>query len=624
LQAIGVTTLRDVVESAVREALSDVPPSASTEAARDTRSDPTGSLSPFRDELRNLALWAEREASATTFGELLGAATNSGVELPPDVLEAWNALLAEPLSAIAQHPPAPKSLGELFDRLLGNLEGRQREILIARSLSSHPRTLHDLGRELGLTRERVRQLQVKAEARLAELIGEEQFAPLRWRAQSLRSVLGPRVSASSSILSEALADASSGLGSDPGLLGRLLLRLAGYKEQAKWFLRSDASSVSPEALEEAADENGLLPVARALQLLDAAGVAAPDYDAALSLLGTFRRFGDTLAVWKGSVVDKAVRVLAILGRPATPAEILEVIAEGHAERSLRNRLFDDPRLMRVSKNRWALRSSDLEEYSGVADEIAEEIERQGGRASLSHLVDVLTSTFGIAEGSVRAYSQTPRFVIESGAVRLRRDDERYAVAVASIADSRGCFRDSPTSVTFCVGVDSEVLRGSGRSLPSAVAGFVGLMPGNEQHFQIQPGDEEDAHVVLTWPVDSVTGPSLGSIRLLAARTDAEEGDLLRLTFDPTDSTLRATRLSSSVLIQVSDLERLSLITGLELDRTSALERLAESLGVEPESVRRVLHARGDGELVAMLPKPASNADLDAALAELQDSLLREK
>jgi len=77
-------------------------------------------------------------------------------------------------------------------------------------------------------------------------------------------------------------------------------------------------------------------------------------------------------------------------------------------------------------------------------------------------------------------------------------------------------------------------------------------------------------------------------------------------------------------MRASDLERLSLITGLQLDRVNAMDRLAESLGVEAESVRRVLHARGDGSLVGLLPQPASNADLDAALAELEDTLLREE
>ena len=112
----------------------------------------------------------------------------------------------------------------------------------------------------------------------------------------------------------------------------------------------------------------------------------------LERIGGFREFGDHLAIWKGTVVDKAVRVLAIRGTAMTPEDLVAAIGEGNPVRALRNRMLEDRRLARVTKNEWALRAWGLAEYTGIADKIAEEIDRQGGATSLSNLVDLYRGT----------------------------------------------------------------------------------------------------------------------------------------------------------------------------------------------------------------------------------------
>ncbi|GAA5192443.1 RNA polymerase sigma factor RpoS [Ferrimonas gelatinilytica] len=60
-------------------------------------------------------------------------------------------------------------------RWLDELNSKQREVLARRFglLGYEPSTLEDVGREIGLTRERVRQIQVEALRRLRELIGSQ-------------------------------------------------------------------------------------------------------------------------------------------------------------------------------------------------------------------------------------------------------------------------------------------------------------------------------------------------------------------------------------------------------------------------------------------------------------------
>ncbi len=58
---------------------------------------------------------------------------------------------------------------------LGELNPKQREVLARRFglLGYEPSTLEDVGREIGLTRERVRQIQVEALRRLKDILQQE-------------------------------------------------------------------------------------------------------------------------------------------------------------------------------------------------------------------------------------------------------------------------------------------------------------------------------------------------------------------------------------------------------------------------------------------------------------------
>ena len=567
-----------------------------------------------------LASWAHYRGW-TTVGPLLDE-LGRNADLPPDIVQAWEVVASSSLEDFAATPGKAATGDELLHQLLSSLDERQRAIYIARSIPTRGPTLQELADELNLTRERVRQLQKKAEARLSAKLAEEKFGPLRWMAHTLRTRLGDSIPMAGDTYASAIEVVLVGCTPDrQPMLAQFLLRLAGYSERSGWMIHKDAAGVSADLLRAEANEDGLIDVSRATELLGAAGVAPANHAAMLERIGGFRRFDGWIAIWGGSVVDKVVRLLAIRGAPMSPDELVAIIGEGHSIRSLRNRLYDDPRLARVAKNEWALRTWGLDEYTGAADEIAEEIERQGGAASLAYLAEVLASRFGISENSVRTYAQTPRFVVEAGIVRLRAPDEGFVVS-ATIADAKGCFQDSPSTVTLCVAVDKDVLRGSGRPLLAAVAAFIGLVPGTERRLRAtHPGSEDSGQVAITWPVDSAVGPSLGSIRTIAEAIHATEGDLLRLRFDRAEGTIHVVCLRPLDLDSMAPVARLSALTGLEsLTSSNALERLAESMSIDPAGLRSHLIRRGDGHLTGLLPEVAIDPDLGVALAELEDAL----
>ncbi|SRR5260370_28485593 len=75
----------------------------------------------------------------------------------------------------------------LADELLAELGDRRRLILVNRSFAPKRRTYDRLAHELGVTRERVRQMEKDALARLSRAMADDRYAPLRWRAVSTSS-----------------------------------------------------------------------------------------------------------------------------------------------------------------------------------------------------------------------------------------------------------------------------------------------------------------------------------------------------------------------------------------------------------------------------------------------------
>ena len=113
--------------------------------------------------------------------------------------------------------------------------------------------------------------------------------------------------------------------------------------------------------------------------------------------------------WPRSINEKAEAVLAVAGQPLAPEEIQERIGEDYSLVGIRNQLTADDRFRRVDRNKYGLTRWGGDEYLGIREMIAREIERAGGEASVSTIVTNLTSRYDVSESSVRAYSGGPGF-----------------------------------------------------------------------------------------------------------------------------------------------------------------------------------------------------------------------
>src|SRR5262249_2604902 len=155
-------------------------------------------------------------------------------------------------------------------------------------------------------------------------------------------------------------------------------------------------------------------------------------------ISTLKNFEGNWLLWKGSVCDKAARILDILGRPATPEEIVNAIGEDHGVRATRSRLFEDERFMRVDKTRGGLRSWGLEEYSTIAEQIDQELDRRGGTADLGDLIATVVLQFKLRETSIRYYANAPMFVLEGDRIRRRTSADAFD-PVPPVTGTAGCY-----------------------------------------------------------------------------------------------------------------------------------------------------------------------------------------
>jgi DNA polymerase-3 subunit epsilon len=346
-------------------------------------------------------------------------------------------------------------------------------------------------------------------------------------------------------------------------------------------------------------ESPLLPEGAFEDLLTELRAPAELCDRLEERLGV-KRVNDRRVVWQGSLANKAMSVLAAFDRPMTMFEIHTQVGFQVNPRSLAAQMGDDPRIMRMGKEQYGLRSSGGEEYSGILEELEQAIERAGGRIDLETTVDTFVHEFGVSPSSVRSYAGDRRFVRNGdGSISMRGEDDGMPAYRFSLPeDTRGLFR-LQDAWHLRVDVDHDVLRGSGRPLTTGAAVAAGLEPDLTLGFDYGAGS-----ITFDW---SRGQPTIGSIRPTALSYGCTEGDLLFLPLDGPEPRTCLVRRGAE-LEKRSGLKRLALEMGLTVedgDRENPLP-LARALGLADGADWRDivgrLHDRGDVRLAEVVPE----------------------
>lgn len=517
--------------------------------------------------------------------------------VPPPELAARMRDALDPMRSTTV--PAP-SADDLVAAWFDDLDDRVVEIYRRRVLSRPADTLQVIADDLGLTRERIRQLQHGAMVRTDDRLSRAEFEPLRWRAADLVATLGPIAPLGHPSAASALAHATRDVDPERLEAGRHLIIevAAGYERSGGswdegWLVASGRSVPEVADLATLFDEFGIASADAVDDALDAAGLGASFHRTWLDRQPTLRRLGSVVARWEPDMASKAVAVLAVVGEPMTPEELVAHAGGDRSVRSMKNALAVHPAAIRTGPRTWGLRVFGLDEYSSTAAEIAEELTRRGGGpAPLEDVVATVTARFDLRPGSVRSFAGAPMFVVEDGMIRFRGSQEPYLVS-GDISGIGGAFRPTRDLVVASIPVDRDVRRGSGRGLPEGLGVALGVRPGVGRDFA-------GAHGALRvrWPLSSFTGPSLGSLRVVADAVGAVDGDRVALHFDLHAATVTPHRLPADWAASLDAKIALFTMTGLEPgpDLDGALAR---AVGTSVALLDLTMATRGEGAILAL-------------------------
>lgn len=556
--------------------------------------DPVG----FRTDLVHAGQWfAFCHGGQPTIGELLDADLHTA---PVDVADAIEHLRSTPLS-LPERPSFVECVTSLFDRM----EDRGRRILEARRWVTDGATLVELGEELDLTRERVRQIQVRAAAELDSLLSYDEFAPVRWGISQIAKELGTYLP-----YDQACAVfAAHGLEIESPMGGFILDQLGTYKlDAAKWYIdisRLDRNELN-NALAAGFDGEVFATHERLLVVFEEHGIDADVAEVILEQEAWLRRLDSgTWLRWDGNALDKATVVLKLEGAPMTAEAIVDGIGEGLSVRSVRSRLSTDERFVRTGKSTIGLAEWGLEEYSGIADEIFERIDRDGGVCDVEQLVGELVTTFpDVSENSIRMYMSTLAFVVEGGRIRRRTDVDPWPFE-DDLSKTAGVFRLADGRVRVLLPVTRDMLRGSGRAIPAPLAAALGVRPGDRRAFVA----DSDATVLVSWRPWATTGPDIGSLRGVTGPLGVVEGDSVAIDFD-----IDAGKVSAMALPDATGTAFVRAVVEVG-DDSELLAAVARAIGVREGEMRSALRRRGDGAFLELLPT-STDGQLEDVIADL--------
>lgn len=415
------------------------------------------------------------------------------------------------LSAAEVAPAGHTSIGELLDSFIGGMEERSRVVLATRLFPWQRKTLDELGHEFGVTRERIRQIEVRARSKLGEFASADNPVG-RVAALARGGVRGVRP------LTELLEEAPA-LAEIVNTVGQPVWRIfdvldESYEIADGWCVEPSFEAVRGDTavfLSELADDYGVIRLA---------DVALPGSDEVhaqtwfkdwLEYLHYEIRESCVLLRTR-SINDVAAAVLSIEGAPLTVEELHAKIGRG-SPNSLKNQLYTDPVFHRIDLERWALASWGMDAYSNIRDEIGKLLEQAGGELALAAITESLVERFGVAANSVTIYASSAPYELKNGIVR--KQTNALAGAGKNPAKVQFYYRRGDDWL-YRTSVTHDHLRGSGWAASTALATILGMSPGQYVELPSRLGNQKFSY--------SAPQPAYGSIRRFLEDMDLGIGD----------------------------------------------------------------------------------------------------
>ncbi|MFI6827892.1 sigma factor-like helix-turn-helix DNA-binding protein [Kribbella sp. NPDC050241] len=434
--------------------------------------------------------------------------------VPKEVVAARDRVVA--LSSAEVLPSSTPSVADVLEQAILGMDERFRMILARRLFAWDSATLEVLGQEFGVTRERVRQLESKARAKLYELVTDG--TPVCQIAALVRSqVRGVRP------LREVLAEAPA-LDHLVESVGQPAWRVIdilddSYEIADGWCAEPSLEAAKREMaiyLDELADEFGVVRLADVGLVGTEEPGALPWLTDWLAHLGYDVR-GEFVLLRTSSVGDLAAALLSTEGGPLTLETLFDRVNRGSLG-SLRNQLNAEPRFHKVGVEHWALTSWGMEGYSNIRAEIGKLLEQAGGELPLATVVDSLVEGFGVSASSVNVYAGSAPYELRNGVVRAQ---SVRIVGGKNPAKVQGYYRRGDDWLHRTT-LTRDHLRGSGWGASTAIATVVGLSQGENAELPTRFGPQK-----FSWKNHQ---PAYGSIKRFLVADDLGIGDEVFLIF----------------------------------------------------------------------------------------------
>ncbi|HEY9313469.1 sigma factor-like helix-turn-helix DNA-binding protein [Williamsia sp.] len=401
---------------------------------------------------------------------------------------------------------------------ISSIDARDRVILDDRIFAVHPRTQTELAKKLGLSRERVNQLDRDLRVQLSEMISGS---------VDLRRLLAETVAVADPVADSArvaqilplFATTIPALGVS---VGQILITGSDELDRVdEWIISRSPVQIADHVgriLDANTGDEALVPLSAV-----ATGLKMPAPEAARWLgRGGFTVLEDQVINGPTTTGDLICAVLSIAGTPCTFDEIVTGLAgEPRSRSSVRNALVTDDRIVKTDRTTYGLRRWGGQQYLPVHRQIGHLLDAAGGRIDIADLISQISEKYDVTESSIRAYAGAGEFVTREDVVTRR--SETY-VHRKSPAKTRFLYRDGAT-IRWATTIGAAHLKGSAFNIPSALAGLIGVGPGNPVQLPSRLGPQS-----LIWV--SVQA-RVGTIKRFVEDLGLEPGDPIFLEFSPT-------------------------------------------------------------------------------------------
>ncbi|GAA5056236.1 hypothetical protein GCM10023318_33440 [Nocardia callitridis] len=502
-----------------------------------------------------------------------------------------SAMIAEIIAALIRRsttadPTNSATVGE-FDRITGMLNDRDLFLLTARIITRRRKTLAECGTTLGISRERVNQL----DNRLRDKMHAAFHSAPHLRASADTLFAAARPVAALERMVEAEPDLDVALPAADGPLWFALSRLDDRFDIVDgWVVTPTmdaARNRSKSLLEQLSTDEGLVGLDAVAEAL---GIPQTDASAWLAYCG-YRVIGEHVLAQSGSVHDNIAAILALSGKPMALNEIHASIVPARSLSSVRNAMVSDERFIRADRSRWALARWGTARYVPIHRQIGEILDTNGGKIGIEELVERLIGTFDVKEFSVRTYAASGEYVTTDGVVSRR---EKTYTPRKSPTKTRHLYREDAV-LRWRTTIAPPHIKGSAFNLPSALAGLIGAGPKRSLELSSRLGPQSVVWVAVQARSGTIKrfvddlGLAPGDEVFLEFALDSTTGaqfDVVAANPPPVDSApiiraLVATGYRGAGSMDV-DQARAALAEALWLPASSTKETIAETLRTRKE------------------------------------------